>query len=200
MPVLPPLTAMFTILPSSTKGEQAITLSVLVRKWQARESYWCMVLNKLWGPPGSCNYTLLCRASGRLALGLASAALFAVGCPGSTARKPDAAPQAATGPDPLQGGEIVFDGGDKGDWHESGSVVHDDTGPGPARVHFGTGAESIFTRVGLTGTFGAVVFRVKEPAGEAEFLEVRQSPSIREKASSNASDILDPLASLRIFS
>ena len=112
------------------------------------------------------------RASGRLALGLASAALFAVGCPGSTARKPDAAPQAATGPDPLQGGEIVFDGGDKGDWHESGSVVHDDTGPGPARVHFGTGAEWIFTRVGLTGTFGAVVFRVKEPAGEAEFLEV----------------------------
>jgi hypothetical protein len=94
------------------------------------------------------------------------------GCPTSTPKGPDGASQASTISDALEGGEIIYSGGDHGDWHESGSAVHESASAGPARVHFGNSGEWIFTRTGLSGRFDAVAFRVREPDGEGEFLQV----------------------------
>jgi hypothetical protein len=58
-------------------------------------------------------------------------------------------------------------------WTESGSAPRDASAGGPERVRFGSGGEWVLSHPGLSGSFGGVLFQVKEPFGEGEFLEVR---------------------------
>ncbi len=70
--------------------------------------------------------------------------------------------------------ETAFEGGFKTGWQDWGwASVRETAGPGPARVNFSNWGGWILARPGLKGPFGALVFRVKEPSGEGEFLEVR---------------------------
>jgi hypothetical protein len=78
--------------------------------------------------------------------------------------------------DVLAGAEVIFDGVPRGGWLESGSAVRD-PGAGPASVHFGASSDWTLSHPGLSGTFGGVTFRVREPAGEAEFLAVQLASS-----------------------
>jgi hypothetical protein len=107
------------------------------------------------------------RASGALVFAVACNA-----CPGTGGPKVDAAPQSA---EPALGdvAEVIFDGGFKGTWRESGTAIHQTTTGGPATVKFDLSSEWILTRPGLEGHFGGLQFLVKEPLGEGEFLEVR---------------------------
>jgi hypothetical protein len=93
-------------------------------------------------------------------------------CPSSPPRRPDAAPQTAT-PEPFEVGEWIYDGRLAAGWQESGSAARELGPNGPAKIRFQATSEWALARPGLTGQPGGVFFRVKEPAGEGEFLEVR---------------------------
>lgn len=96
--------------------------------------------------------------------------LACVACPAPNA-PPDAAPSPmASNPSDLA--ERIYDGTLQDGWQESGSAVRDSVA-GPATVHLKDAAEWILAHPGLQGHYGAIVFRVKEPASEGEFLEVR---------------------------
>ena len=98
--------------------------------------------------------------------------LLSAGCPGSPTRRPDAAPVAQP-PEPFDSAETVYDSGPKGGWTVSGSATREESQGGPARVRFGNSGDWTLTRPGLAGRFGGLLFRVREPPGEGEFLEVR---------------------------
>ncbi|MCL2448511.1 MAG: glycosyl hydrolase [Polyangiaceae bacterium] len=104
---------------------------------------------------------------------LGAAAVACSSCPGQ--KGPDAAPVAPP-VDALAGAVVIYDGKLEGDWRESGSAVRD-PGTGPASMHFGPESEWRFSRPGLGGSFGALTFRVREPAGEGEFLAVQLGSS-----------------------
>ncbi len=107
---------------------------------------------------------------------LASLTLACAACPGSATRVPDATPQART-PDPSDVAESIYEGGLKGAWQASGSAPREFEAGGSAKLQFGKSNEWILTRPGLDGHYGGILFRVKEPAGEGEFLEVRLGSS-----------------------
>jgi hypothetical protein len=93
------------------------------------------------------------------------------GCPSSPPRRPDAASPTSV-LEPFEVGEWIFDGKLNAGWQESGSAGRELEAGGPARIRFQTSSEWTLARTGLTGKHGGVFFRVKEPAGEGEFLEV----------------------------
>ncbi len=69
--------------------------------------------------------------------------------------------------------EAIYDGALKNGWQESGSALRDLSAGAPAKVRFNDSGEWILSRPGLGGRYGGLLFRVKEPPGEGEFLEVR---------------------------
>jgi hypothetical protein len=104
--------------------------------------------------------------------GLAALLLASVACPGASTRSPGAPSHDDSSPESDIVESVYLDGVQKG-WQESGSATRDVRDGSPAQVQFGETGEWIFTRPGLRETFGALVFRVKEPDGEGEFLQVR---------------------------
>ena len=76
--------------------------------------------------------------------------------------------------------EQVFLGGLKNDWQDWGWAPRKTQGPGPAEIHFTNWGGWILAKQALKQeAYGALVFRVKPPPGEAEFLEVRvESPNM----------------------
>ncbi len=87
---------------------------------------------------------------------------------------PPAAPSAGRVAQPLDVVEVVFDGGFKNGWQDWGWSQREAGGPGPASVHFANWGGFILAKPGLQPKgYGALVFHVKEPQGEGEFLEVR---------------------------
>src|SRR5882672_1854687 len=115
------------------------------------------------------------RRSSSTTVGLLSAlTLVCGGCPGSTTRGPDAAAQASPkSSESLNIAESIYEGGLSDGWHESGSSTRDLAVAGPARIRFGSSGEWVLTRSQGDGHYGGILFRVKEPSGEGEFLEVR---------------------------
>jgi hypothetical protein len=117
-------------------------------------------------------------------LGVALAATYAVACPASAPMPPDVASPA---PPPGAGesarsrperhteiAETIYDGGLKGGWQDWGWAPRNVTGGGPATVRFDNWGGWILAKPGLEpGDYGGVLFRVKEPPGEGEFMEVR---------------------------
>jgi Glycoside hydrolase family 44 len=90
--------------------------------------------------------------------------------------KGTSAPAIAPPPAPAheEHAEDVFNGGMKNDWQDWGWCPRQTQGPGPAALHFAKWGGWILTKQSLKpASYGALVFRVKEPKGEAEFLEVR---------------------------
>jgi hypothetical protein len=74
--------------------------------------------------------------------------------------------------------EEVFHGGLKNGWQDLGWSPRTTSGPGPAIVHFANAGGWIVGKPGLIHEpYGALLFRVKPPKGEAEFLEVRVESS-----------------------
>jgi hypothetical protein len=100
--------------------------------------------------------------------------LACAACPAPSA-PPDAAPSPMAS-QPTDVAEPIYDGALKPGWQESGSAARD-PGAGPATVHFTGSGEWVLARSGLDGPYGAVVFRVKEPVAEGEFLEVHLGSS-----------------------
>lgn len=110
-------------------------------------------------------------------VGMFSVFAFAcAACPGSSTRGPDSAPQAKT-PEPFEVGDSIYEGALKGEWQESGSAVRELSANAPARVQFRNSGEWTLTRRGLAGRYGGLLFRVKEPPGEGEFLQVHLASS-----------------------
>jgi hypothetical protein len=116
----------------------------------------------------------LARRAGPLAA--AVAATYLVACP-ATVPPPGDVPSVATSAAPqprhVEIVETIYDGGLKGDWQDWGWAPRNVKGTGPATVRFDNWGGWILAKPGLSGDFGGVVFRVKEPPGEGEFLEVR---------------------------
>jgi len=98
--------------------------------------------------------------------------LVCAGCPSPGAKVNDAAAQATSAAEPNEIAELLFDGGLRGGWQESGTASRQIVPGQSARVKFGNSNEWVLTKTGLSGRFGAVLFRVREPVGEGEFLEV----------------------------
>jgi hypothetical protein len=108
------------------------------------------------------------------------AVLSAHGCARDSRTAPGAsaasAAPAATGPSehaPLTIAEAMFDGGLTNGWQDWGWSAREIATGGPARVRFDNWGGWTLAKTGLTGNYGGVVFRVKAPAGEADFLQVR---------------------------
>jgi hypothetical protein len=103
---------------------------------------------------------------------LALTLLANVACPGPSTRTPGTVSHddSSVAADVT---ESAYLGGLQRGWKESGSATRELSTGSPARVQFGDTAQWILTRAGLGGPYGALVFRVKEPAGEGEFLQVR---------------------------
>jgi hypothetical protein len=108
------------------------------------------------------------------AASIAACALVFAGCPSSPAKRPDTADQVSALPETTEVSEWIYDAGLKQGWHESGSAARELPPSGPAKVHFDDTptSEWTLTHTGPAGRYGAVLLRVKEPAGEGEFLEV----------------------------
>ncbi len=75
---------------------------------------------------------------------------------------------AADPPEPVQ---YMYDSGLANEWQDWGWSPRELKG-GPAKVKFNDWGGWILARPGLNGDFGGVVFRVKVPVGEAEFLQL----------------------------
>ena len=110
-------------------------------------------------------------ARARAASWLSALLVSLAGCPASV-RAPDAAPQSK-GSEAPEVAEQIYDGGLRKGWRESGSGLRDPSSGVPAKVRFNDSGDWVLTRPGLSGHFGGVLFRVKEPPGEGEFLELR---------------------------
>jgi hypothetical protein len=101
--------------------------------------------------------------------GMGLLALACASCP-APSRAPEVQTQTSTSPEVA---ELVYQGHLQQGWTESGSAPRDASAGGPERVRFGGGGEWVLSHPGLSGSFGGVLFQVKEPFGEGEFLEVR---------------------------
>ncbi len=102
---------------------------------------------------------------------LSALVLWFAGCPGSATRGPDATPQ--TKALDTEVAEPIYDGGLRNGWQESGSALRELRAGAPASARFNDSGEWVLSRPGLVGPYGGVLFRMKEPPGEGEFLEVR---------------------------
>jgi hypothetical protein len=93
----------------------------------------------------------------------------------STVKSPDGASGAPTEPG-LQVAEVVYDGGLKDNWQDSGKAAREVTQGQPAKVRFDNDGDWVLSKQGLSGDYGGIAFREKGPVGEAEFLEIRLDP------------------------
>lgn len=76
-------------------------------------------------------------------------------------------------PEPhLELAEVVYDGGLQNGWQDWGWAPHELQPGGPAAVHFDEYGGWTLAKPSRTGEVGGVVFNVREPVGEGEFLEV----------------------------
>ena len=116
----------------------------------------------------------------RRAAPFALAATCLVACLASAPPAHDVAPSASAagtaGDAPparrLEIVETIYDGGLKGGWQDWGWAPRQVAGPGPATVRFDNWGGWMIAKPGLKGDYGGVVFRVKEPPGEGDFIEV----------------------------
>jgi hypothetical protein len=119
--------------------------------------------------------------SGRLgSLCVAALVLDCSACPHSPPGPTDATPVAALrAPDKLDIAETIYDNGLKNGWQDGGYAPREVkiAGKGPAKVRFSDGGAWMLAKPGLAGDYGGVVFLVKEPPGEGEFLELRVETS-----------------------
>jgi hypothetical protein len=100
--------------------------------------------------------------------------LFCAACPAAPRRAFDAAQSTGTKATPhLEIAEWIYDGGVQGGWKDSGRAPHDDVDGGPARIRLDNAGDWVLAKAGLTGAYGGLTFRVKDPPGEGEFLEIR---------------------------
>jgi hypothetical protein len=107
---------------------------------------------------------------------LAGAATLAADCMSQSAvRVPDATLAAAAEP-AFQVAEFIYDAGLQGNWQNLGGATRELTTGQPAKVRFDNDGEWTLAKAGLRGDYGGVAFRVRAPAGEGEFLEVRLDP------------------------
>jgi Glycoside hydrolase family 44 len=112
-------------------------------------------------------------------LGVAALVLDCSACPRSPPGAGDATPVGALqAPEKLDIAESIYDNGLKNGWEDGGWAPRDvGAGKGPAKVRFSDDGAWILSKRGLSGDFGGVVFFVKEPPGEGEFLELRVESS-----------------------
>src|SRR5579859_2983625 len=118
---------------------------------------------------------------------LVLAVAWIAGAPGCTKSPPKGGGElgvAAPSPSaPLSREELaqpIFEGGFKNGWQDWGWAPRKASGPGPAELHFANWGGWILAKPGFAAeTYGSLVFRVRPPSGEAEFLEVRvESPAM----------------------
>ena len=113
------------------------------------------------------------RARPHLALVVtALAAAACSGCPSSPHDSAASAPPSRPAVE-YEVAEPIYDGGIAAGWTDVGWAKREAAGPGPARVDFSDGSGWGLAKPGLKGRFGALVFRMKRPVGEGDFLEVR---------------------------
>lgn len=113
------------------------------------------------------------RRATRLAAGVVPALALACGTGCGRSGGAVAPPAAATrASERYEIAERIYDGGLAPGWQDLGWAPHELTPGGPGHFDFSSGGW-IVAKPGLSGTFGALVFRVRYPPGEAEFLEVR---------------------------
>ncbi len=106
-----------------------------------------------------------------------AAPLLIIACTKSR-RSPDLASPSVRAPARDDLVEVVYDGALKNGWQDWGWSPRKTTGPGPAQANFSNWGGLILARPGLeSNALGALEFHVKEPSGEAEFLEVRVESS-----------------------
>ncbi len=88
-------------------------------------------------------------------------------------------------PGPAKIVEPIYQGGRKGGWQDWGWSKHDDRPNGPARVDLSNWGGWILARPGLSGEYGALVFRYRAPAGHGDFLDLhvesgnQKGPNVR---------------------
>ena len=92
------------------------------------------------------------------------------GCPHREPPERPASPQALATTRTIA--EHVYDGALAPGWEDAGWSPRD-VGHGPAKIDFSGEGGWMLVKPSLHGRFGGLVFRVKEPPGEAEMLEVR---------------------------
>jgi hypothetical protein len=73
--------------------------------------------------------------------------------------------------------ESIYDGSLQAGWQESGTAARQPGAGRAASVRFDDSGEWVLQRPGLSGRFGALLFRVHTPPGEGEFLEIRVGSS-----------------------
>jgi hypothetical protein len=105
----------------------------------------------------------------------------------SCTRSPPKATGADTTPSPPPAASLarveekaveVFSGGFRDGWEDWGWCPRTTTGPEPAELHFAHWGGFIVAKPGFSSEpYGALVFRLKPPRGEADFLEVRVESS-----------------------
>jgi hypothetical protein len=108
----------------------------------------------------------------RKRVGVAAIVLANVACPAPATQSPGAASQRDSVAR-IDSAETAYLGGLQAPWKESGSATRDLSAAGPARIQFGDNRQWILGRTALGGSYDALVFRVKKPEGEGEFLQVR---------------------------
>jgi glycosyl hydrolase family 44 len=118
-------------------------------------------------PPRSCTAAKL-RVSGWIILLVAA---LCMACPASSSRPPDEPPQGRAA-EPLRDTDPIYDHGPKPGWVEAGSALRTASAEGPVRLHFGSSGDWILSRSELVPSYSALLFWVKEPPGEGEFLQV----------------------------
>ena len=110
---------------------------------------------------------------GQILIGTAAVVLSVSACPRSAPPMADATATVtvarATRADVA---ESIYEGGLQNGWQDWGWTPKQMVPNGPAMVRFDQYGGWMLNKTGLQGDFGGVLFRVKEPPGEGEFLEV----------------------------
>jgi hypothetical protein len=96
----------------------------------------------------------------------------ACGCP-KGGSKGNASPNSTRDAQRYDVAQAIFESGLKNQWQETGTATREIAEGKPARIKFGSGGTWTLSHPADGRQYGALVFRLKMPAGEAEFLEVR---------------------------
>jgi hypothetical protein len=108
-----------------------------------------------------------------LTLACISLGFSASACPRSAPPTSSPAPvEAAARATRADVAEVMYDGGLQSGWQDWGWSPKELVPNGPAKIRFDQYGGWMLAKPGLVGEFGGVLFRVLEPAGEGEFLEV----------------------------